>query len=53
MWASPCKGQETVSVSSQFDVPNVSQSVVFDPMPAEPCSDQQCSKGAGKDKGHH
>ncbi|KAL9971014.1 hypothetical protein ACROYT_G023490 [Oculina patagonica] len=50
------QGPGTTSVTSQFDVPNVSQTVVFDPMPAEPCNDQQCAKGKEgehKGKGHH
>jgi len=42
------QGQGTVTVTSQFDIPQLSQTVVFDPM--EPCSGPSCSPGAAKEK---
>lgn len=48
------QGQGTVTVTSQFDVPQLSQTVVFDPM--EPCPGPSCPPGTAsehKGKKHH
>lgn len=43
------QGPGTATVTSQFDVPQLSQTVIFDPM--EACHDKPCPPGTAK--GHH